>query len=82
MIEVRYLTKGAVAARYTRHPHSVPRAVKDGTFPSATIHLGPASPRWSSAELDRWDVLVAATGDTRLATSQVLAERASRLQAA
>ena len=66
--------------RYDCHPNSTPRRVKEGTFPPATIWLGPASPRWDPAELDRYDALLALTGDLRQATAQVLAERAQRLQ--
>jgi hypothetical protein len=78
----RYLDKRDIGRRYNSHPNSTPRRVKEGTFPSATIWLGPASPRWDTGELDRYDELLALTGDPRKATAQVLAERAQRLAAA
>ena len=77
-----YLDKRGAGRRYDCHPNSTPRRVKEGTFPPATIWLGPASPRWDAAELYRYDALLALTGDLRQATAQVLAERAKWLQGA
>jgi hypothetical protein len=51
----RYLDKGGIADRYSCHRNSTPRRVRNGTFPPATIWLGPASPRWAEDVLDRWD---------------------------
>jgi hypothetical protein len=42
--------------------------VRNGTFPPATIWLGPASPRWAEDVLDRWDQLLESTGDAQEAT--------------
>lgn len=78
----RYLDRHEIGRRYGCHPNTVPRRAREGTFPTATLELGPVSPRWAEAELDRWDALLAKLGDPREATRQVLAERAARLAAA
>ena len=73
------MTKNDLAVRYGIHRNSIPRSIREGNFPSASIWVGDSSPRWSNIEQDRWDEIVAATGDRALATRIVLAEREKRL---
>jgi predicted DNA-binding transcriptional regulator AlpA len=75
-----YLDKHALARRYSCHPNSVPRRIREKTFPPPTLWLGPASPRWEAAECDRWDDLLSTHNDARTATSKLLAERQERLR--
>lgn len=63
-----YVDKAAIGRRYSCHPNSTPRRVRLGAFPPPTLWLGARSPRWAEAALDRWDELLAATGDAREAT--------------
>jgi hypothetical protein len=74
-----YIDSCKVALRYDRHPKSLPRDIREGVFPPPTLRLSAVAPRWSIIELDRWDDLLASTGDPRAATAQLLAERATRL---
>jgi hypothetical protein len=55
---IKYLTTKQVAERYSIDPRSVQRRVKDGLLPPPK-YFGTRFPRWSIAELDENDRLLA-----------------------
>jgi predicted DNA-binding transcriptional regulator AlpA len=50
----RYLRTNGVAARYSVHPRSVPRMVKDKRIPKPALYSG-RFPLWAEDELDESD---------------------------
>jgi predicted DNA-binding transcriptional regulator AlpA len=50
----KYLRTNDVAARYSVHPRSVPRMVKDKRLPKPAMYSG-RFPLWSEDELDAHD---------------------------
>lgn len=75
-----YVGKSWISSREECHPNSITRRVREGTFPPPTLWLGPASPRWDTAEVKRFEALLAVLDDTREATRIIVLEREKRLR--
>ena len=82
MLELLYTKRRLAGEVLDCHEKTVELKVREGSFPPATLHLGPNSPRWIKEEIRRYLELLALTGDPHEATRRVLAERAERLAAA